>query len=250
MSDAFDLTTLFFLVLAVVIFLRLRGVLGRRTGNERPPFDPYSQGDVNQNPGDEASGEGKVITMPGAARIESASAGRRNADNEGDEDRAEPVWGGHAEPDTPLAAALDEIAAADGTFTPAGFLEGAKVAYELVVTAFADGDRRTLRNLLGKDVFSGFDSAISDRQKRKETMESSFVGIDKASIIEAEMKDRKARVTVRFASELISATKDSEGRIIDGDPRQVREVVDIWTFSRDVSSRDPNWQLVATEAAN
>ncbi len=244
MSDAFDLTTLFFLVLAVVIFLRLRGVLGRRTGNERPPFDPYSQRDVNQKPGDEAANEGNVITMPGTAKIEPANAEQRN------EEEPEPVWGGHAEPDTPLANALDEIAAADNTFTPAGFLDGAKVAYELIVTAFADGDRRTLKNLLSKDVFGSFDSAISDRQKRKETMESSFVGIDKASIIEAEFKDRKARVTVKFVSELISATKDSEGRIIDGDPKRVREVVDIWTFSRDVSSRDPNWQLVATEAAN
>ncbi len=243
MSEAFDLSTLFFLGLAVFVLLRLRGVLGRRTGNERPPVDPYSPRDVAQGPGDEAANDGKVITMPGTAKIEQA------ASND-DDLEIPPIWKGYATADSELAAGLEAVAAADREFHPGSFLEGAKAAYELIVTAFADGDRKTLKNLLSKEVFSGFEGAITERQDREETMESSFVGIDKATIIEAELTDRKARVTVKFVSELISATKDSEGRVIDGDPKRVREVVDIWTFMRDTSSRDPNWQLVATEAAN
>ena len=243
MSESFDLSTLFFLALAVFVLLRLRGVLGRRTGNERPPVDPYSPRDAAPGPGDETAKEGKVITMPGTAKIEQAP------DND-DELEIPPIWQGHAKPDSDLADGLEAIGAADKDFHPASFLEGAKAAYELIVSAFADGDRKTLKNLLSKEVFSGFESAITERQDRKETMESSFVGIDKATIIEAELADRKARVTIKFVSELISATKDSEGRVIDGDPKRVREVVDIWTFMRDTASRDPNWQLVATEAAN
>lgn len=243
MSDSFDLSTLFFLGLAVFVFLRLRGVLGKRTGNERPPVDPYSPRDASQSPRDDTAKEGNVISMPGAARIEQAP------DNDDDLD-IPPIWKGHAKPGSDLATGLEAIAGADRDFHPGSFLEGAKSAYELIVCAFADGDRKTLKNLLSKEVFAGFDSAITERQDRNETMESSFVGIDKATIIEAGLADQKARVTIKFVSELISATKDSEGRVIDGDPKRVREVVDIWSFMRDTNSRDPNWQLVATEAAN
>lgn len=243
MSESFDLSTLFFLGLAVFVFLRLRGVLGKRTGNERPPGERYSSRDNSQERGDDTAKEGNVISMPGTAKIERSTA------NDDDLD-IPPIWQGHAKPGSDLAAGLEAISTADSDFHPGSFLDGAKSAYELIVCAFADGDRKTLKNLLSKEVFAGFDSAITERQERNETMESSFVGIDKATIIEAGLVDRKARVTIKFVSELISATKDSEGRVIDGDPKRVREVVDIWSFMRDTASRDPNWQLVATEAAN
>lgn len=246
MSEAFDLSTLFFLALAVVIFLRLRGVLGRRTGNERPPFDPYAPKDTPTGKPDSAQGDGKVITLPGTPKIPGADAPRDDAEP----DEVVPVWQGHAEPGTPLAAGIEAIAAADRGFTPDDFLAGAKVAYEEIVRSFAAGDRRTLKSLLSPEVFSSFDGAIAERQKRKETLESSFVGIEKATIVEAELKGRKAVVTVKFVSELITATRNEAGEVIDGDPKKIREVVDIWTFMRDVGSRDPNWQLVATESAN
>lgn len=247
MSEAFDLSTLFFLALAVVIFLRLRGVLGRRTGNERPPFDPYSRRDATTRKGEEAATEGKVISMPGTPKIEGAGLSSRRDD---DEAEVAPVWQGHAEPGTPLATALAEIAAADRDFTPASFLAGAKIAYEEIVKAFAAGDTATLKTLLSPDVFASFEAAIADRQKRNETMESSFVGIDKATIVEAALKGRKATATVKFVSELISAIRNASGEVIEGDPKRVREVVDIWTFTREAGSRDPNWLLVATESAN
>lgn len=245
MTDAFDLSTLFFLALAVVIFLRLRSVLGRRTGNERPPFDPFSRRDLPAEDAEEKTGEAKVISMPGRPRIEGAEP----VPDEDEEDRV-PVWQGHAEPGTPLAEGIEAIAALDPEFSPADFLNGARVAYEEIVKSFAASDRKGLKGLLSPDVYASFDGAITERQKRGEILESSFVGIDKATIVEAVTKGRKAMVTVKFVSQLITSTRDASGEVIDGDPKKVREVVDIWTFMRDAGSRDPNWQLVATESAN
>lgn len=249
MSDAFDLSTLFFLAVAVIIFLRLRNVLGRRTGNERPPYDPYEAKEPTPARPDNDNRDGKVISMPGVPKIEDEPVGNADGSRDEDEER-EPYWPGIAEANSPLETTLVEIAERDANFDPESFLEGAKSAYELIVTAFADGDRRVLKDLLSREVFAGFDAAITQRQKAGETVESSFVGIEKATLIEASLKNRKASVTVKFVSELISATKDADGNVIDGDPRRVREVVDIWTFMRDIGSSDPNWQLVATEAAN
>ena len=112
----------------------------------------------------------------------------------------------------------------------------------------AEGDRRTLKNLLGREVYAGSESAIRDRESKGETVETKFVAIDKADITAAEMRGRAAHVTVRFVSQLISATRDRSGAVIDGSPEKVIDVTDVWTFARDLSSRDPNWKLVATES--
>jgi predicted lipid-binding transport protein (Tim44 family) len=118
----------------------------------------------------------------------------------------------------------------------------------MIVTAYAEGDRKTLKQLLSKDVYDGFVSAIGERESRGETMEFKFVGIDKADITDAALKGGTEQVTLRFLSKLISATYDSGGKVIDGDPVHVSDVTDIWTFAREVASRDPNWKLVATES--
>jgi predicted lipid-binding transport protein (Tim44 family) len=159
-------------------------------------------------------------------------------------------WKGIAEQGTPLAAALDAIAAADSSFDAKHFVAGARAAYEMIVTAFAEGDRRSLKNLLSRDVYDGFDGAIGEREKRGETVESRFVSIDSAEITAAEVRARTAHVTVRFHSKLISATRDKDGNVIDGSAERVTDITDVWTFARDVSSRDPNWKLVATEAGH
>lgn len=246
MSENFDLSTLFFLAIAVVIFLRLRGVLGKRTGNEKRPYDPYTSKDDAQPGAENDNKDGNVISMPGVPKIDDQVEARPHDDDEPEEN----PWKGFAEPGSPLAQSLERVVDQDRTFNPHEFLEGAKSAYELIVTAFADGDRKMLKNLLSKEVFTGFDAAIDARQKAGETVESSFVGIERATILDAATKGRTVSLTVKFVSELISATRDSDGKVIDGDPKKVREVVDIWTFMRDTSSRDPNWQVVATETAN
>ncbi|MBB6465954.1 putative lipid-binding transport protein (Tim44 family) [Aminobacter lissarensis] len=232
--EFFDFGTIFFLIAAVVIFFQLRNVLGRRTGNERPPFDPYT---AARNKPQDANGKPEnVVSLPQRKRV----AGEPAED-------AYVAIDAFAKPGTDLNKGLRAIKDADASFEPKGFVEGAKMAYEMIVMAYADGDRKTLKNLLSREVFDGFVAAIADREGRSEKIQSSFVGIDKADIVSAEMKGGEAHVTLRIVSELISATRDKAGEVIDGDPETVAEVKDVWTFARDTRSRDPNWKLVATE---
>jgi predicted lipid-binding transport protein (Tim44 family) len=231
----FDIYTIIFLALAVFIFLRLRSVLGQRTGRERPPYDPYSARDtVRTSPND------KVVALPGR--------GPETAQRPAEPVEASERWKGIAEPGSTLATSLDAIVREDSSFDAKHFLTGARAAYEMIVTAFAAGDRRQLKNLLGREVYEGFEAAISEREQRGETAETRFVSIDSADLVGAELRGKTAQLTIRFVSKLISATRDRAGNVIDGNPEKVTEVTDVWTFARDVSSRDPNWKLVATEA--
>jgi predicted lipid-binding transport protein (Tim44 family) len=235
MRDVFDIYTIIFLALAVFIFLRLRSVLGQRTGRERPPYDPYSARDTIRPQSD------KVVALPGRAP---ETAQQKSSEPAEPSDR----WKGIAEPGSALATGLDAVASEDRSFDPKHFLVGARAAYEMIVTAYAGGDRRQLRNLLSREVYDGFDSAIREREQRGETAETRFVSIDGADIIGAELRGKTVQVTVRFQSQLVSVTRDRAGAVIDGNPDKVTDVTDVWTFARDVTSRDPNWKLVATEA--
>jgi predicted lipid-binding transport protein (Tim44 family) len=230
----FDIYTIIFLALAVFIFIRLRSVLGQRTGRERPPYDPYSAREATRPAAD------KVVTLPGRT----AEPAPKPVIDATPTER----WKGVAEPGSSIATGLDAIAAGDASFDAKHFLAGARQAYEMVVMAFAEGDTRTLKNLLSREVYDGFEAAIREREQRGETIETRFVSIDKAEIIAAEVRSRTAQVTVRFVSQLVSVTRDRAGTVLDGAPDRVTEVTDVWTFARDVSSRDPNWKLVATEA--
>ena len=243
MSEAFDIYTLLFLVLAVVIFIRLRNVLGRRTGNERPPFDPYTTPDAKRA-GSEANEPVVALPRGRSSRRPVAEASVPPVED------LEARLGRHAAKDSPLGQSLTGLMRADPGFDPNHFIDGAKVAYEMIVMGFAQGDDATLKQLLGSDVYDGFQRAIRERESRGEKVESSLVGIDKTDIIEAEVKNRTAYVTVKFVSELISVTRAADGEVVEGDPKKVREVTDIWTFAREVGSKNPNWKLVATEAAN
>jgi predicted lipid-binding transport protein (Tim44 family) len=238
MQDSFDITTIIFLALAVFVIWRLRSVLGQKTGHERPPFDPFSRREPPARPGKVADSD-NVVRLPGVGAERAPAAAAEVA-----VDR----WKGIAEPGTPVAGGLDAIARHEPAFDVTGFIEGAKMAYEMIVTAFAQGDRKTLKGLLSKDVFEGFERAIVDREKRGEKAETTFVSIDKAEIENVEVKGRVAQVTVRFLSKLITATRDPQGNVIDGNPETVVDVTDVWTFARPLGTRDPNWQLVATEA--
>ena len=174
----FDFGTIFFLIAAVVIFFQLRNVLGRRTGSERPPFDPYTAGraadkDATQKPEN-------VVSLP-----RKRAPGEPVGDNYAEIDA-------FAKPDTDLNKGLRAIKDNDPTFEPKTFVDGAKMAYEMIVMAYADGDRKTLKNLLSREVFDGFVAAIGDREAKAEKIQSSFVGIDKADIVSAEMKGGEA----------------------------------------------------------
>jgi predicted lipid-binding transport protein (Tim44 family) len=219
MGDGFNILEILLLAMvAGFIVLRLRSVLGRRTGAEPPPRPtPYGGTPNAERP------PGNVVQLPGRAPAQ-----------------AEPLEG-------PAAAGLGRIVAINGSFRPSEFLNGAKGAYEMVVTAFAKGDVTTLRSLLGDEVYGSFSGAIDQRNGRGETQETTLVGIKQAEIVEADVTGgRMAEVTVKFVSELVNATRDKTGQLTAGNPNAVEETVDIWTFARNLKSSDPNWQLIAT----
>lgn len=229
----FDLLNLIFLAIAVFVFFRLRSVLGKRTGNERPPSDPYSRSPFERRGKPETDkSDDNVVHLPGA---------------KSEDGPAEPKPG-YAPAGSPLAASLAQIELADRSFDAEQFLAGAGQAHEMIVTAFANGDRATLRQLLDEDTYKDFEAAIEDREAEGRQLEQSYVGLSSADIRDAEMDGTKARITVKFVSEIISAVRAANGDVVEGSPEAVRPVTDIWTFERDTKSRDPNWKLVATGA--
>lgn len=225
-----DIVTIFFLVAAVLIFIQLRNVLGRRTGNEKPPHDPYSRREAP----DARPVADKQPALPSVRDAEPANP-FASAD-------------AFAAPGSDLNAGIRSVMETDPSFHPGEFMKGAQAAYEMIVVAFAEGDRATLKNLLSREVYDGFDAALKDREAKGERMKSTFVGIEKAEMLNAAVKGTDALVTLRLVSQLISATYDKQGALVDGHPEEVAEVKDIWTFARDTRSRDPNWKLVGTES--
>jgi len=234
----FDIVTLVAIALAVFVILRLRAVLGQRTGHQEPPetFEVRREAARRSREAESAN----VVKLPTRAS---------DADGDGElKSRAFSEIDAMAKSGTELNKGLRQIVERDPSFMPKEFKTGADSAYEMIVNAFADGDRKILRNLLSKDVYEGFKSVLDEREARAETIKSSFVGIDQSDIRSAEVKDQEARITVRFASQIVSATYDKEGKLIDGNENDIASVTDIWTFARDTRSRDPNWKLVATAA--
>jgi len=251
MSGQFDFITLIALIVAVAAIIKLRSVLGHRTDDDEQRVERLRarQREASQRAGADAT-SADVITLPRRDRDAATTAPAVEATTTDAETRikAYPVT------DPAITAGLLDIAKLEPAFDPAEFLGGAGRAYEMIVSAFAEGNRRMLKDLLSKDVFDGFSSAITDRESRGETLDQQFVGIKKAEITEAEVKNGVASVTVRFISELISAIRDKAGEVISGDAQKIKDVTDIWTFSRDISTAkargNPNWRLVATQAPN
>ena len=242
--EKIDLFTLISLIVAVVVILKLRSVLGRRTGDEEARVERYRAERAQQ--GTPATSSDNVVAIPRRDGVVPAPvAEETQADAE---ERIKTYPGVEAAARTGLI----DIARLDPAFDPDTFIRGAKQAYEMIVTAFAEGNRKLLKDLLSRDVYDGFTRAITDRESRAEQVDQSFVGIDKADILESEVKSGIASITVRFVSQLISATRDKAGAIINGDSQRIKEVTDIWTFSRDISSSkaraNPNWRLIATQS--
>lgn len=247
MHNPLDASTIIFALLAIFVLWKLRSVLGSRTGSEKePPQNSFFHRPGNTNDNNDR----KVIPLPGAAHPGPAAASA--APQQGFAQAASPAdpWKGYAAPGSRNAAVLDEIAAMDRGFDLEGFIGGAKTAYEMIVTAFAAGDRQALRNLLDQDVYESFVTAIAGRESRNEKMKTTLVSIDKVDLEDASLRDRTVQLTLRFASKLISATESNAGTIIDGSPDKVVDMIDIWTFARDSRSPDPNWKLVATQTGH
>ncbi len=219
-SSGFPIDLVLFAMIAGFLVLRLRSILGRRTGYERPP-QPYQP-----QPG-----------APGAPTIDG---------------RAEPLPAvpSRAVPDpaSPLGATLARMQGVDHGFAPARFLDGAEQAFRMIVEAFAAGNRDSLRNLLSDDTYRGFASAIDAREAAGQIQKTEIKGIHAATIEEADLRGTLASVTVRFVSDQINATESKDGHIVAGTDA-VTEITDLWTFERDLTSRDPSWRLVAARSA-
>lgn len=237
MNDFLDAYTIVFIALAIFVIFRLRAVLGQRTGTERPPFNPFER---PEQPKAREDGD-NVVPLPTARPAPIPEAAPVPVDP------AEQLKG-IAAPGSELAGSLTAIMAADSSFEPKGFLMGARAAYEMIVLAFARGDRRSLKDLLSKEVYEDFVGAITDRESRGEKVETTFVSIDRSEITEATLRGKTASITVRFVSKLITSTRDSAGVVIDGNPEKISDLSDVWTFAREAGSRDPNWRLVGTRS--
>jgi predicted lipid-binding transport protein (Tim44 family) len=204
-----------FAMVALFLVLRLRSVLGRRTGNERRR-DPFLRS--------AAPISDKIVPL---ARPSS------------------PLTAVMPPPGT-VAGGLGQISGADPGFESEGFLAGARAAFETIVSAFAAGDKSTLRPLLSDETYKSFAAAIDERAAAGETFESRIDKIKDIDIVEAGMDGRAARVTVKLVSDQINVLRAHDGSVVDGDPQNAIEKTDYWTFTRDTRSSDPNWLLVAT----
>ncbi len=212
------------------IVLRLRSVLGRRTGHE-PPQTPQAGDTYGRTP--DNSGSDNVVQMP-------PPAARRGREGVMD---IEPAYQG-----TPLEAGLVQLKMADPSFSVARFLEGAAKAFEIIVAAYAKHDTDTLKPLLSDEVYGGFAASIQEREDRGETAETELVVLKPPRLDSLEVTDGRALVAVRFQSEQVNVIRAKDGTVIEGSRDHVESVTDVWTFARDLASRDPNWVLVATRS--
>ena len=198
MNSSFEYLDIILLaIIAGFIILRLRGILGRRTGHEKKDF-----GDLFGKKVTQSGSEKKVVNLS--------------------------------------SSKLDDA-------TKEQFIKGAKAAYEMIITSFAKGDKKTLKPLLNKEIYKNFSDEIDHRKKENLKSELTFVGVKSAEIKNFEKKDNIYTFTVNFVSEIITYKKDKNNKVIEGSPDIIKTVNDIWKFSKNMWSSNPNWYLVETQ---
>ena len=219
MGDYQYLDIVLFAVIAGFLILRLRSLLGRRTGNEqrRDPFVPPKPDAAPENVVSLPRGRPSVGPLPvnGAAAVSGPAA---------------------------------RLKAAEPRFDETEFLAGARGAFEIVVNAFAKGDTAALQPLLSDTVYTSFAEAIRNRLAQHETLETNLLAIKAVELVDGEVENDTALATVKFVSDQTNVTRAADASVVDGNPDRVVEKTDLWTFSRAVRSRDPNWTLVATHS--
>lgn len=220
-------------IVAAGLVFWLRSILGTRHGEERERPNPYTVTEApSEKPGlivppteEKASAKALNALTPGFASGSIYAIENKTAEN-----------------------GIGDIAEADNEFDVGLFMNGAQEAFTLIVEAFAAGNRDTLKGLLGADIYKTFDKAIKAREKAKETLETLIHAIRKAEIVEAGLEGHTALITVRFTADESTVHKDSEGRILLGDASESSQMIDIWSFARDIRSDDPKWLLMQTHS--
>lgn len=222
-STGFPVDLILFGMIAAFLVLRLRSILGRRTGFERPPqAQPLGPGPAPARPGPVIEGQVEPVTPPAHRTV--------------------------PDPNSALGQTLARIHATDASFDPAHFLDGAEKAFRIIVAAFAAGDRSALQSLLSEDTGRAFESVMAAREAAGHTQVSEIRGLEKVAIEAADLRGTVASVTVRFVSDQVSLTRDRDGRVVAGTDA-VTEITDLWTFERDLATQDPTWRLVAARSA-
>jgi predicted lipid-binding transport protein (Tim44 family) len=222
-GTGFPIDLILFGMIAAFLVLRLRSILGRRTGFERqaPPAQ-RSGAPAGKGPIIEGRAEAPVPPPPATARTVPDSA-------------------------SPVGDALARMRQVDGSFDGARFLSGAENAFRMIVAAFAGGDRVTLRPLLSNEMYRAFETAISDREKAGETQVSEIRSIQSVGIEDADLRGTLGTITVRIVSDQVSYVKDKAEHTVSGTDA-VTEIIDLWTFERDLAQQDPAWRLVAARS--
>lgn len=221
MGDGFAFfDIIIFAMLAGYLVFQLRRVLGRRTGHEQRRSNPFSR-----QP-DDAADNDNVVALPDHGVNESPADEEANLD--------------------PTVSGLTQLKMLDPSFDDREFLRGSKAAFDWIVSAFARGDTDELRNLLSPALLQSFEAAIEQRDAAGETLDTTVASIKSALIDDVVLNGAVAAVTVEFVSDQVKVVRNAEGAVVDGDPDKIETLTDIWTFSRDIQSNDPNWQLVAT----
>ena len=218
-----------FVMIAIFLVLRLRGVLGRRDGHQGDFPDIFNKASKKEKHDDDEEND-NVIPLD----LET-----ENLNNQ---------LNVETDSQTPLQIQLNTIASADRDFDSDEFISGARIAFEYILGAYASGEAKALKPMLSDDVFSNFDVSIREREEAGQIMEETLIGISKAELVDAEMEGTIAQITVKFVSDQVHALSDRDGNIVEGDPDKIVSVTDFWTFARDTRSRDPNWSLAATRS--
>lgn len=227
--DQWPADILIYAVIAVGLVLWLRSILGTRHGEERQRPDPFAQKETPAQADEQPASDSNIIPMPGQIN----TGAKPNAHANYADEKAQ--------------AGLLQIALADRQFDAADFVEKAQDAFAMIITAFAEGDRETLRSLLADPVYKAFESALREREKQGQTVTTEVHAIRNVHIIECTLnKKRHALVTLRFTADETCVVRDQDGQILSGHPDHVTEMIDVWVFGRDIKSSDPRWLLMET----
>jgi predicted lipid-binding transport protein (Tim44 family) len=224
-SGGFPIDLILFGMIAAFLILRLRSILGRRTGFERPP---ELRPDLRRG----LFGGGGVIEGKAEPVPEKPPASTRKL----------------PDPVSPAGQALARMRTIDPNLDPARFLDGAEAAFRMIVMAFAAGNRPALQPLLSEETWRAFDLAITAREQAGESQRTEIKEINSATIEEADLRGNTADITVRFVSDQVNATLGADGQPVAG-ADALTEIVDAWTFEKDLASPDPTWRLVAARSA-
>jgi predicted lipid-binding transport protein (Tim44 family) len=234
-NDFQSLDILLFAMIAVFLAIRLRNALGRRDQNDGGKKNSVNfkqtKGEENQN----------IILMPGQEKKKpkDTSINDRDHDEEAENKSASEIE---------FQGKINKIEELDASFNVEDFIVGSRVAFEMVIKAFVSGDLETLENLLNNEVYSNFHKSINDRELAGFVITDTLVGIVAADILEIYFEDKVVNLTVKFVTNQIKVTHNKDGELIDGDPKSIIEVIDLWTFSRDSQLKNPNWTLIATRS--